>query len=232
MGKGSRCKGKGGGKEKRGHKGKDKGKAKGDSKSKAGGKGKGRAWLTDTGSLNDKHRRLARATSVCGCLEERGLVHLACQMVGCLICAGLLDNAVPINCVEFFAGVYAITRGCRNLGWSAFPYDINFDAVGQDLCSDVGFLHALFLVLAAENYVHLSPVCSTWVWMCRAITERAIWRPLGRRSLACVAQANLMVSRCCLLIRVCHVRCLLWTLEQPTPSVCEYYAFTFNQSIS
>ncbi|CAK9064416.1 unnamed protein product [Durusdinium trenchii] len=66
-----------------------------------------------------------------------------------------------------------------------------------------------------------APVCSSWVFLSRGSTGRTSERPLGRRELKSVEDANIMVARIIILLLLCESRKVWWTLEQPVNSLLE-----------
>ena len=60
------------------------------------------------------------------------------------------------------------------------------------------------------------------VWVSRYSTGRSHDRPHGRFYSTCVAEANLMVSRCILLASCLAARGVHFTIEQPTSSLMQY----------
>ena len=95
----------------------------------------------------------------------------------------------------------------------------------EDMCSPQGFALCVAMVMSLKGngLLWLATVCSTWVFMCRGTSQRSKIDPLGRTELPCVRSANLMVSRCALLMRLCHAKGGTWILEQPMSSLMIYH---------
>ena len=85
----------------------------------------------------------------------------------------------------------------------------------------MGFLVALLYALKFEKggLEHWGTVCSSWVWMCRSVSRRTAWNPLGDQSRDFVMAGNIMVSRMCLILLVSCVRNVMYILEQPASSL-------------
>ena len=70
----------------------------------------------------------------------------------------------------------------------------------------------------------LAPVCGSWIFLCRGTTMRSMcgssgYDALGDERRAFVRNANMMVSRCALLIRLAIALGIIWILEQPLSSL-------------
>ena len=69
------------------------------------------------------------------------------------------------------------------------------------------------------GHSHFGTVCSTWVWMCRHTTKRSAANVLGDLERTKVVHANVMVSRCALLMVLLWARAVTTMLEQPGSSL-------------
>lgn len=81
---------------------------------------------------------------------------------------------------------------------------------------------ALVLVLRIRpgGLLWLAPVCSSWVFLCLGTSKRhKFFNMLGDTDLEFVRKANIMVSRCAILIRLCFALGVHWMLEQPLSSL-------------
>ena len=123
------------------------------------------------------------------------------------------------------AGLAKVTNAFRNSGVKVAPYEIKSDPVGMDILGDMGFCNAILLALqsAPGSFCMLAPVCSTWVFLNRGTSRRCRARPLGDTRVVSVRQANIMVSRVCLLLYIFISKGVWWLLEQPVSSLLEYH---------
>jgi hypothetical protein len=82
-------------------------------------------------------------------------------------------------------------------------------------------VNAVRLIVHAKPraIVHWATVCSSWVRINKATSGRTVANPLGCTRHAYVAQANVMVSRCALLILFGMCLSLDFILEQPGTSL-------------
>ena len=140
----------------------------------------------------------------------------------------VLDVVVPshrmdrdLDVAEMFAGVAKVARGIVAAGFAAEPYDIEMKPSEINFMSDVGFLCAMISIarVAGGGVIHWATVCSTWVWLCRCTTQRSDLQPLGAQHIACVHEANVMVSRMAALLLWIHNSGRFWVLEQPASSL-------------
>ena len=131
-----------------------------------------------------------------------------------------------LSCIDFVVGgVASITHNVQQAGFSAVGYDIEKDPRHQDLCTPIGFLHAIWLVLAMapEAMGWFATVCSSWIFMSRSSTCRSLQDPLGRTDLECAVNGNCMVGRGVLLQML--VMCLgrFWALDKPMSSLMQMH---------
>ena len=95
----------------------------------------------------------------------------------------------------------------------------------KDICSPQGFVICVSMVMSLKGngLLWLATVCSTWVFICLSVTQRSKIDPLGDTNRACVKTANLMVSRCALIMRLIAAKGGAWVLEQPMSSLMIYH---------
>jgi hypothetical protein len=67
-------------------------------------------------------------------------------------------------------------------------------------------------------------VCSSWVFMNQATSGRDAFTPLGNVRHLYVRDANVMVARASLLIRLCVARRVEWVLENPLSSMIHFHS--------
>ena len=67
-----------------------------------------------------------------------------------------------------------------------------------------------------------APVCSSFVWINRATSQRSDHAPLGDITKECVRNANLMASRVIALLYLAAAAQIFWILEQPSSSLFEH----------
>lgn len=153
-------------------------------------------------------------------LRSAGIPPVGLQLVALCYLAGLVEGQATFDLVEFFAGQQSICRGFRARGLRAYAFERDLKPISDDIMSAAGLLHALSLVLRVRGggVVWFGVVCSSWVWISRSSTQRSEVRPMGRDS-ANNANANAMVSRVMLLLRIANARAIMTVLEQPTSSL-------------
>lgn len=103
-----------------------------------------------------------------------------------------------INALELYAGVGAISAAFRAAGLRSCQVDILYDEELHDLEGIKGLIYALCLLwrLAPGAILWMAPVCSSWLWCCRASTLRSWIEWQGSSKTVGVAGANMAVSRC------------------------------------
>ena len=125
--------------------------------------------------------------------------------------------------VEYFAGKMAVTVEAQLDGRVAVPFERDIEQWGDmDITTPRGFLMAVILALRIKDGGSslLAVVCSGWVWINRASSRRSRWQPLGQDGVqAYVSNANLMVSRCVVLLWLFYARNVWVVLEQPASSL-------------
>jgi len=78
---------------------------------------------------------------------------------------------------------------------------------------------ALLLRIKPGGYLHMAPVCSSWVFINRATSCRTAANPLGDTTKGYVGTGNKQAARCSALALIASWRNLVWTLEQPASSL-------------
>ena len=114
----------------------------------------------------------------------------------------------------------------QQVGLRACSFDKYTVRGSVDLLTDDGFAIALMCVLClvpGSGLLWMAPVCSSWVYLNRATSQRSPLGIYGNTKLGYVRDANLMVSRCALLIWIARTRGLHWVLEQPSSSIMLYH---------
>ena len=131
------------------------------------------------------------------------------------------DPDVKIDGVDYFSGVGNIHKAMNSHNLSCLSYDVGNDAELEDFVSPEGFLMAILWALRVcrFGFANWGTVCSTWVWICRATTQRSRCCPLGNETKLAVKQANLMVSRMALVWHLLRMRQVVILLEQPATSL-------------
>lgn len=130
-----------------------------------------------------------------------------------------------VKCVEFFAGIKEVTRAMSAYGPS-IPFEINDSPIKEDFNGDMGLLNSIQLVRRCSpehSIIFFATVCSTWVWVARASTGRHKGRALGNTEYQCVSEANIQVSRMCLLASFALCKLVHWCLEQPASSMMPWH---------
>ena len=135
-----------------------------------------------------------------------------------------IDTTESLEGVEFYAGRRTIQREFTRFGYGfARAFDRDYDPKSQDFTLPLGFVNALVLCLKlkAMGLSFWETVCSTWIFMSRASTHRTELRQMGEKRFKPVSDANVMVSRMCLLIRLLAAKWCCFGLEQPSTSCME-----------
>ena len=129
--------------------------------------------------------------------------------------------ARDLDFVELFAGDHAVSRGLRALGYKGVTFDNRTIDARQDILTPVGFLTALAACqrLRPDGVLFAAPVCSTWVFMSRATTERDITLAGAWASSAHVKAHNAMAARVAALCHFAASAGCHFVVEQPSTSV-------------
>ena len=69
------------------------------------------------------------------------------QVVAWVFAAGLVAEHEEIDGVEYFSGDAAVTLAMRDRGFSVYEYEKKSAVTMHDILSDVGYAHALALLL-------------------------------------------------------------------------------------
>jgi hypothetical protein len=123
-----------------------------------------------------------------------------------------------VLCAELFSGV-------ENVAGPFQPHAAVFDSernAMENLNSAEGFLTALRITRDIDRrrgFSHWATVCSTFVYLCRASTERSICNPLGNVNRRNVREANCMLSLVCIIIAFSACLRLRFLHEQPASSL-------------
>lgn len=133
-----------------------------------------------------------------------------------------INSHESIDAIEFYAGRRTIQRAfVVHEGMRAAAFDKSYADEAQSFTTDIGFLHSVVLALRlrARGLSFWATVCSTWVFMSRSSTGRDETCPLGSARFQCVQDANLMVARFALLVRMLAAKSCAFGLEQPATSL-------------
>ncbi len=121
---------------------------------------------------------------------------------------------------EFFCGQGELTAALYRHGFvRGCALDLDLE---NDILSVSGF--AEFLIVALRlcqfGFAWLAPPCSNFIWMCRGKSLRSKLRPFGDTSRHDVVQANEILRRAVLIIRLLALRggAVFWVVEQPLSS--------------
>ena len=119
---------------------------------------------------------------------------MAVQLIVMLELLGHFDG-LSFLCLEFFAGMAAITRALQAWGCKAFAYDIEYGHC-TDINSRLGLLWALCLVatLLPGGMGWVAPVCSSWGFLCAFQSGRSVSNGGGDESAPWVVSSNNVLS--------------------------------------
>ena len=135
----------------------------------------------------------------------------------------LVHGSIPhdVDIAEMFSGAGHLVAVAMSLGLRGLTYEILEDKEHQDMCTALGFLQALLVMLRCvfQGLVHWDTCCSNWVWISRSKTGRCRANPMGTGAFENVQKANFMVSRMCLLQLVAASKFAIMMLEQPASSL-------------
>ena len=100
------------------------------------------------------------------------------KLMLCICRLGSLD----VDChhhLEFFAGKKAVTRAFLREGFRAIGCELKDGAAGLDFIAPIGIITNLRLMHGMRIGARMlaAPVCSSWVWMSRATTEKMAPHP-------------------------------------------------------
>ena len=159
------------------------------------------------------------------------LRHFGVPLVLWQVLGMIFDTMGPVtrdlDCLDFFAGLQAVTKAWLQRGWRAQPFEIKLGGVAHDLCSGPGFITALIFVLRLKTngFSSWGTVCSSWIWVCRSTSQRSKENPLGDVTKEFVRIGNQMVARMALLLLVLEARGCCWILEQPASSLMAFHPY-------
>lgn len=128
--------------------------------------------------------------------------------------------------MELFCG----TGTLSNALFQELPRGRSVDVVVGDqdhnILTPAGFGMILLWCLALVPYglAWFAPPCSLWVFLSAGVHKRSMLRPSGDTSRLDVRQCNMIVDRCCLLMRILTLRAVQWICEQPVTSLLFHYA--------
>ena len=120
-----------------------------------------------------------------------------------------------LHAVEFYSGAATIYNAYERVGLRAAKVDNKYtDDPAYDFTTPEGLVCLIFYVMCLHmrGLNFHAVVCSTWVWMSRNSTGRTHARPKGNDT-EVVRQANLMVTRTCLAIRLASAKFCRWGLS-------------------
>ena len=133
-----------------------------------------------------------------------------------------VDMNQELDQFEVLAGRHRCTQAAWAAGRVAIPFEVKHDSIMYDILGDTGFCNLVYIILRTKEASGLSPwapVCSSWVPINLGTSKRSKAFPLGHRRLSYVREANIMVSRTMLGIRLCQAFGIPWFLEQPCNSL-------------
>lgn len=158
-------------------------------------------------------------------LHSKGVPKAFLRLLFILVMHPGISTVCNVDVIEFFSGVGNLVRAMVDGSLVALPYELLRSQEAMDILKPAGFAVAcvMALRLRSNGLAWFGTVCSSWVFLCSATSERTKFLPMGNESLSWVREANLMVSRCCLLMRLVHAKGAWWCLEQPLSSVMVYH---------
>lgn len=175
---------------------------------------------------SDERQKLRLALRMANMMLHFGMPRCGAQLVGLLYWLGQVRQDETLDTVEYFAGQQEVTNSFQRAGFRSVAYELKRDAECMNILSDLGYVFALSVAAQVRpgGFALLAPVCSTWVWICRHSVKRSYFNPLGDSGMACVRDANIMVSRCVILVLLLASRGVMVVLEQPSSSLMQYPA--------
>ena len=132
-----------------------------------------------------------------------------------------LRSPRELQFVEFFGGCGEVTAAFYRIGFQRGRcLDLVFD---DNILTVDGYARFLLVALRLQEcgFGWLSPPCSNFVWMSRGVHLRSRSCPWGARYREDVREANIIVVRCLLVIKLLTLRLVFWITEQPLSS-CMY----------
>ena len=139
-----------------------------------------------------------------------------------MVSGGIEDNRADTN--EFFAGKQAWSAAMRAAGMVTNTFELRDDEE-QNMLTPGGFCLAVKNILEtrAAGLNLFAVVCSSWTFLNRGTSGRDPLRPLDNQGLAYVREANVMVARVVMLIRLavgCRQACIV---ENPLSTLVHYH---------
>ena len=130
-----------------------------------------------------------------------------------------------VHGLDMFYGVAKVEASFLSKGLSALGYDMVRNPTRQNILHDDGMATLLVwaLMVIQFGYSHWGTLCSSWIWMCRSVTERSFMTPLGRADIPFVAEGNMMVSRMVLVWHLLAARDTSFVLEQPASTLMHHH---------
>ena len=129
--------------------------------------------------------------------------------------------SMELDNVEWFAGVGMVQQAFEEASFQAFAYEIENDPYNMNFISVAGFIYALQLLRASKwrSFHNWGILCSSWIWISKAVTHRTHINPRGLDHRQFVSQGNQMGARmalCCLVLLA--KKCII-LVEQPLSSL-------------
>ena len=122
---------------------------------------------------------------------------------------------------DLFCGTGGIGAGMRRIGLTrGTSLDYLLDPHNMDILSPSGWASHIQACLAIVVFglCFMAPPCSSFVWMSVGTTKRSTKKPKGNCKLECVRNANEIVRRTVVLMKLCTFRRVQWVVEQPMTS--------------
>ena len=141
-------------------------------------------------------------------------------MLAFLVSNDLLRGCPDLDNVDFYAGMKAVSMTWIENSYESATYELLDDPERQNVCSGIGMLFALMLIMRMKIGALSSwgTVCSSWIFVSSSVTKRTTENILGDPSCKGVTDGNLQVSRMALLWELIKVRKGIMWLEQPGSS--------------
>ena len=138
-----------------------------------------------------------------------------------LPCSGMpLIINKNLDLVDLFAGQARITRWAMMAGLNAIAMDKTYGD-HMDILTPKGLALIILMILRIKEngLVTAGPQCSSWVWICRKVTQRSKQNPLGNTANASVRDGNHMNKSMALICLLCLKLKVKWLIEQPRTSL-------------
>ena len=153
-------------------------------------------------------------------MKCRGLPALLFSALAALTASTSCCGKRDLHCVELFAGSKCVAGNMMKLGLRCATFEKN-DSPLQDILQAGGFLFAVQLVrrICKGGLLFMAPPCGSWVWVNRGTSCRTMWDPLGDVTKQSVRDANVIASRCMMLLLFAASREVQVIIEQPSSSL-------------